>query len=66
MPLFRGLSQEETRSLIHKIRNEGRSLSDGFNEDLISEMVSKTVEKKLAKISEEENYLNKNRYRLQK
>jgi hypothetical protein len=24
------------------------------------------VEKKLAKISEEENYLNKNRYRLQK
>ena len=52
--------------MIHKIRNEGRSLSDGFNEDLISEMVSKTVEKKLAKISEEENYLNKNRYRLQK
>jgi hypothetical protein len=66
MPLLRGLSPDEARSLIHKIKNEGRSVSDGYNQELIDSLVSKDIEKRLAKISEEENYLNKNRYRLQK
>ena len=66
MPVLRGLTEEEARSLIHKIKNEGRTISDGFNEEFIDSLVSKDIEKKLSKISEEENFLNKNRYRLQK
>ena len=64
MPLLRGLSADEARALIHKIKNEGRSYD--HQEKIIDSMISKEAEKKLAKISEEENFLTKNRYRLQK
>lgn len=65
MPLLRGLSRDEADALIHKIRNSGRRLGD-YNGDILNEMINKNVEKKLAKVSEEERFLAKNRYRLQK
>lgn len=64
MPLLRGLTPEESEALIHKLRNEKRNIDS--NDDIIQELVSKEAEKKLAKISEEQNFLNKNRFRLQK
>lgn len=64
MPFLRGLNAEEQRILIHKIRNSDRS--DGITETLLDDMTYKFTEEKLAKISEEENFNSKNRYRLQK
>lgn len=65
MPLLRGLSRDEADALIHKLRNSGRRLGD-YNDSILNEMINRNTEKKLAKISEEENFLAKNRYRLQK
>lgn len=61
MPFLKHLTPEETEALFHKIKNTRRQ--DG---DLLDEMTFQNVEQKLAKISEEENYLAKNRYRLQR
>jgi phosphoglycerate-specific signal transduction histidine kinase len=64
MPLLRGLTKEETEAFLHKVRNQDRSLGDNFTQDLLTGMISNTVEEKLAKLSEEENFNAKNRYRL--
>lgn len=65
MPLLRTLTPLEQETLIHKVRNSGRTLGDNTS-DLLNEMSLQTIEKKLAAISEEENYNSKNRYRLQR
>ena len=61
MPLFANLDEEEKRILMHKLGNCKRKLDD---EMLAYDSVSKVLETKLSKISEEENFNAKNRYRL--
>ena len=64
MPLLRNLTAIEQETLLHKLRNTGRVLGDSVTGDLLNEMTYQTIEQKLAKLSEEENYNSKNRYRL--
>ena len=59
MPVLRGLNEEETRTLFHLIRN--RQTEDT---ELLGHMMSNEDEARLSKISEEENFNAKNRYRL--
>jgi len=66
MPLLRRLTKDEQDAFIHKIRNQNTKSADLNNDIIITEMVNKTWEEKLAKISEEENFNAKNRYRLNK
>lgn len=66
MPLLRGLNEIEVETLLHKIRNSNRQLGDDVTNELLTQQVNKTVEEKLAEISEDANFMNKNRYRLQK
>jgi hypothetical protein len=64
MPLLRNLTKEEQEALIHKLKSRNRQLGDNTTDAILSGMVNKQVEKKLAKVSEEENFNSKNRYRL--
>lgn len=64
MPFLRGLDEEEMRILAHKVRNSRTNTDDWNDQYLWNTMADKTFEKKLAKISEDENYNDKNRYRL--
>ena len=69
MPVLSYLNEEEQRALIHYLQNNERSKQPAGRErdpELYDDIVSKDVEKKLAQISEEENYMLKNRYRFQK
>ena len=68
MPVLRNLTEEEQRALIHKLRNSGRGEFgvDLNTNEILDEMVFQNIEKKMAKMSEEENYNSKNRYRLQR
>ena len=59
MPLFAHLSYEEGKSLVHLIHNNKRL-------DLLQALHSGQVEQELAKKVEEENFNQKNRYRLEK
>lgn len=63
--MLRNLDEEEQRALIHKIRNSNRKLSNPQENLFYDQLLSQTLEKKLAQISEEENYNIKNRYRHQ-
>lgn len=64
MPLLNGLTKDEQEALIHKLRNSGSKNGDKFTDILVSGMVNKNLEEKLAKLSEDENFNVKNRYRL--
>ena len=64
MPLLRGLNEDEMRILTHKIKNSNRDKEDVNDQALWNDMAFKETEKKLAKLSEDENFNNKNRYRL--
>ena len=65
MPVLRGLTAAEQEIFLHKIRNNsGRTLGDSATSEILDEMTSQTIEEKLAKLSEEENFNAKNRYRL--
>lgn len=66
MPLLRNLNKEEAEILIHKLKNSHRQVGDNFTGDLLTSMTYNDLEEKLAKISEEENFNKKNRYRLQR
>lgn len=66
MPYLRGLTAEEQEVFLHKLRNSNRSLGDSISGDLFDEMTFQKIETKLAKLSEEENFNSKNRYRLQR
>lgn len=66
MPLLRGLTKDEQDAFLHKIRNSNRVPGDSITPSLLNQMIFNTNEEKLAKISEEENYNAKNRYRLQR
>lgn len=69
MPHLRGLTEEEQRAFIHKLQNGATKNcvpGDENLEGLYTDIVNRTLEKELAKVSEEENYNLKNRYRLNK
>jgi hypothetical protein len=66
MPYLRGLTPAEQEAFLHKVRNSNRSLGDSSSGDIFDEMTFQTIETKLAKLSEEENFNSKNRYRLQR
>ncbi len=53
MPHLRNLTPEEYEIFLHKVRNQGRVLGDNFTGEILDEMTSQEIEKKLAKISEE-------------
>jgi hypothetical protein len=59
MPLLRGLDKEEFRTLNHLLKNKKTEDSE-----ILEQIMSNKNEKMLAKISEEENFAAKNRYRL--
>jgi hypothetical protein len=65
MPLLRNLTEDEQRALIHKIKNSNRKFGNPDEGLFYDEIISKNLEKKLASLSEEENYNLKNRYRFQ-
>lgn len=69
MPLLSNLTPQEQRALIHKIQNARGQCEQGEedNEDLFEQLIvhSQMMDEKLARISEEENYNLKNRYRHQ-
>ena len=68
MPYFSQLDEEETEIFLHLIRNKNRNL-DKFKQtsnELIDAACSNEFAAKLAKISEEENFALKNRYKHQK
>ena len=69
MPILAGLTADEQRALVHKIRNEARANAAPGQENLgrlYDDIINRTLEKKLAATSEEANYNLKNRYRLNK
>lgn len=66
MPLLRGLTKEETEVFIHKLKSLARKNGKDFEYNLLNNEVFQFDEIELSKTSEESNYLNKNRYRLQK
>lgn len=59
MPVLRSLSKDEARTFMHKLRNTPR-------DPIVQSLMSKEVEIKLAKLSEDENFNLKNRYRHQR
>lgn len=66
MPLFKGLDEKETETLIHRLKSMNRKLGDDFTDALLTAQINREVEKKLAKVSEDANFDEKNRYRLEK
>jgi hypothetical protein len=66
MPVLSNLTISEQEALLHKLRNTGRQLGEDINHEILDEMTLQTIEQKLAKLSEEENFNAKNRYRLQR
>lgn len=57
MPLLKGLSEKEQRSLVHLLQNKN-------DEDrILNAVTSNELKTKLAQISEQENFAIKNRYR---
>lgn len=68
MPIFALLDEEECEIFLHLLMSKKRSLS-GFKQlslDLIDNACSDDVAVRLAKISEEENFALKSRYKHQK
>ena len=61
MPLFANLDEEEKKILMHKLGSCKRKREE---EVLAYDSVSKELETELSKVSEEENFNVKNRYRL--
>jgi hypothetical protein len=65
MPILSNLDQEETEIFFHLVKNKNRNIDSGKQNtnDLIDAACSDEYAKKLAKISEEENFALKNRFK---
>jgi len=48
MPLFKGLDERETETLIHRLKSMNRKLGDNFTDELLSALIHREVERKLA------------------
>ena len=69
MPMLSELDEEEMRIFVHLLeskQNRHMSVSRQLTNDLIDEACSDKQKKRLAKISEEENFALKNGYKHQK
>lgn len=68
MPILRTLDEEETEIFLHMIRSKGRTMNDVANRsnELVDNACSDDMKIKLAKMSEEENFVLKNRYKFDK
>ena len=68
MPILSNLNQDETEIFLHLVKNKNRNLDSGKQNtnDLIDAACSDENAKKLAKISEDENFALKNRFKHQK
>lgn len=66
MPVLSGLEADEMRALIHKLKNDKRKFGAEHEHEIMHDMVSGDVERELAKLSEEQNFALKNRYRHQR
>ena len=68
MPYLAGLSEEDKRTFIHLLNNKHGNVPIG--EEILEQVMDSSVDNSdlvaLAEVSEEENYLKKNRYRLQR
>jgi hypothetical protein len=65
MPILKDLDENEVRVLLHKLEN--RTFQDIDNKtDMLDRLTQSTTEKQFAKLSEEENFKAKNRYKLQR
>ena len=68
MPHLAGLTKDEMRALLHKLMNDSskdaKAGEAGLDQHLDT-VVNRTLEQKLAKVSEQENYNVKNNYRHQ-
>jgi len=63
MTVLRSLSEDEAKTLLHKIKNADRRRGDPVADVMLDTMTFSKVEEYLAKLSEEENFHLKNRYR---
>jgi len=65
MPVIANLDTEETEILLHMLKNKGRHLNKQaqFSQEMIDSACSNYTKKKLAKLSEEENFAIKNRFK---
>ena len=65
MPVLRTLDEEESEILLHLLENKRHSLSDQqrFSDTLTDSACSNVEKAKLAKISEEERFAVKNRFK---
>jgi len=64
-----GLNKEEQRAFLHLVRNKGAdTMIEGqdLRERLMDQVVDTSTLKRLAEVSEAENYALKNRYRHQR
>ena len=69
LPITRYLTPKEQRAFVHLLLNKDRAAEKAgseINPEILDMAVDKELEKALAKVSEEENYNLKNRYRFQK
>lgn len=66
MPALKGLTRDEMRALYHKLQNDSRRFGAEHEDEIFDDMISGREEQRLAKLSEEENYQLKNRYRHQR
>lgn len=68
MPILRTLDEEETEIFFHLVRNKGRTMNDVLDRSnlLLDNACSDEAKVKLAKMSEEENFALKNRYKFEK
>lgn len=66
MEVLKPLTEEEQRILIHKVQNSNRSKTFTHQQLYLQSEMNNELEKQLAKLSEDENYNLKNRYRHQR
>lgn len=65
MPILRDLEEEEWKIFVHLVQNRNKTFNraKAISNTLIDDACSNTLKEKLAKLSEEENYKLKNRFR---
>ena len=65
IPVFANLDTEESEILIHLLKNKGRNINKHaqFSQEMIDTACSNQTKERLAKISEEENFAIKNRFK---
>jgi len=68
LPILRQLDEEESEIFLHLLKNKNKTANDAQrrSNNLIDDSCSDELKKQLAKISEEENFALKNRFKHEK